>query len=144
MKKTIFTLAIATLMSGTMLMSCQTSSEKVDSAEGDLIEASKALKDANEEYLKDVEDYKKIIAEKTEANERSIAEFKARIAKDKKDAKLDYKIEISDLEQKNGDLKKKMQDYKSAGKEQWDAFKIEFNNDMEALNKVINDAMSAI
>jgi hypothetical protein len=64
-----------------------------------------------------------------------VAEFKARIANQKKVAKDDYERQIADLEQKNSDMKKQLDDYKIDGKEQWQAFKTKFSKDMDNLGK---------
>ena len=46
---------------------------------------------------------------------------------------------ISDLEQKNTDMKKKLDEYGMEGKDKWDAFKAEFNHDMDELGKALKD-----
>jgi chromosome segregation ATPase len=139
MKKIILTLTAFTFITTAMLTSCNTPAEKVENAENNLKEANKDLNKANEEYLADVEKYKQETADKIAANERSIAEFNARIAKEKKDAKADYKKKIKMLEQRNSDMKKKMDDYKADGKEKWEKFKTEFSHDMDEVGKAFKD-----
>ena len=43
------------------------------------------------------------------------------------------------MEQKNTDLKRRLDDYKQDGKENWEKFKIEFNRDMDELGKAFKD-----
>ncbi|MDP2089552.1 MAG: peptidase M23 [Flavobacteriaceae bacterium] len=133
MKKSILLMAAFTFITGAILTSCNTPAEKVDNAEKNVVKANKDLDKANQEYLADVEKYRKETADKIAANDKSIAEFKARIAHEKKDAQVAYQKKIAVLEQKNSDLKKKIDAYKAEGKEQWEKFKIEFSKDMDEL-----------
>ncbi|MBP7809206.1 MAG: peptidase M23 [Bacteroidia bacterium] len=136
MKKSILTIAAITSIA---LMSCGTKAEKVENAEEKLIEANQDLNKANEDYLTEVEAYKKETAEKIAANEQSIAEFKLRVENEKKEAKEDYKKRIAELEQKNSDMKKVIDEYQAEGKDKWESFKTEFNHDMEELGQAFKD-----
>ena len=139
MKKSILSLAASALIAGAILTGCNTPAQKVENAENNVKEANKELDQANEEYLADIESYRKDTADKIAANNRSIAEFNARIEHEKNDAKADYKRKIAALEQKNSDMKKKMDDYKVEGKEKWEKFKMEFSHDMEEIGKAFKD-----
>jgi len=97
MKKTIFTLAVSVFIAGTMFIGCQSSATKVENAQDKLREANnnvveaqndlnKTRQDSINEYL----DFKKVSEDKIIAQEKSIAEFKARIAKEKKENRLKY------------------------------------------------------
>lgn len=139
MKKSILALAVFTFISATAVLSCTSPSEKVENAETNVEEANKDLEKANDDYLTEVESYRKQTDEKIIANEQSIKEFNARIANEKKEAKAAYQKKIAELEQKNSDMKKKMDDYKQDGKENWEKFKTEFNRDMDELGKAFKD-----
>ena len=72
-------------------------------------------------------------------NEKMIASFKARMTTDKKQMKeTDQKI-IDALEQKNINMRKRIDEYKEKGKDEWKAFKIGFNSDMDDLGNAIKD-----
>ena len=88
-------------------------------------------------YLVEVESYRKEAAVTINANNKSIAEFNQRIANEKSAAKADYQKKIADLESKNSDLEKKLTDYKDEGKENWEKFKTEFNQQMTDLGESI-------
>ena len=139
MKKSILALAVFTFIASTSILSCNSPAEKVENAETDVVDANKDLDKANADYLAEVESYKKETAEKIAANEQSIKEFNARVADEKKDARVEYKQKIAELEQKNTDMKKKLDDYKQDGKENWAKFKTEFNHDMDELGKAFKD-----
>jgi len=43
------------------------------------------------------------------------------------------------LEQKNSDIKKKLDDFKFGNKAGWELFKVEFSREMDILNKAFGD-----
>lgn len=133
MKKSIFAMATAILIMSVAFTSCNTSSQKVENAENNVIEANEDLDKANQEYLDEIESYRRETADKIAANNRSIEEFNARIENEKEQARAEYRKEIAALEQKNSDMKKKMDDYKAEGKDKWEKFKTEFSRDMDEL-----------
>ncbi len=135
MKKLIFILAATTIiLVGATITSCtSTPAEKVSNAQKEVTQATKDLEAANKAYLADIETYRKETADKVTANDKAIADFKVRIETQKQSAKGTYQKQIMELEQKNTDMKKKMDDYKVDTKEKWEAFKSEFSHDMEDL-----------
>ncbi|WP_428659248.1 hypothetical protein [Runella sp.] len=139
MKKNILTLAVFTMLAGTILTSCMTPAQKVKNAQNNVKEANVDLDKANREYLADVENYRKETAAKIAANDLAIAEFNTKIENEKEDAKADYTKKVAVLKQKNIDMKMRMDDYKVDGKEKWKMFKTEFGHDMDELGKAFKD-----
>lgn len=140
MKKIGVIVTIVLLVAVLSNISCQDSSrEKLEKAKTDVAKADKNLDMAKEDYLADVEVYKKETKTKISANEKSIKEFKARIANSKEEAKADFDEKIKELEQKNTDMQRKMDEYKLEGKDRWDSFKSEFNHDMNELGTALKD-----
>lgn len=137
MKKSIIVVAI--FVFAIIVGACSSPTEKVEDAKVNVVEANKELDKANTEYMVDMAKYKTETAEKIAANEVIIKDFNARITSQKKDAQVEYKQKIAELEQKNTDMKKKMDDYKLDGKENWEKFKTEFNHDMDELGKAFKD-----
>lgn len=142
MKTLALGLTAAVIMSFATFISCKSPSEKVETAQENVNDANKDLNQANQDYLVEVEEFRKAEALKIAENNKSIAEFKARIEKDKSSAKADYRKKIALLEQKNTDSQKKLDDYKAESKENWEQFKAEFNRDMNELGKSISDFFS--
>jgi septal ring factor EnvC (AmiA/AmiB activator) len=133
MKTTLAAISLCTFMAGAIISSCNSPAEKVENAEMDVVKADLKLAEANDEYLNDIATYKAQTADKIATNQKSIDDFNKRIATEKKEAKADYEKKIADLEAKNNDMKKKLDDYKAEGKENWEAFKAEFSQDMDNL-----------
>lgn len=139
MKHKIITLAITSFIISIALVGCNSSAKKVENAEENREAAREDLAEANEAYLLEVEAFRKESADKIAENERSIAEFNARLVNEKAEAKAAYQKEIDELNRKNSDLKKKLDDYKANGKDQWNSFKNEFSRDMDDLGKSLRD-----
>ena len=118
-----------------MLIGCSSPSEKVENAQEKVDKANQNLDKVQDDYAADVENYRKETAEKIAANEKLEADFNARIANEKADAREDYKKKIAALDQKDTDMKKRMAEYKMEGKDKWIAFKEGFNKDMDALSQ---------
>jgi len=139
MKKSIFTLAAAMLIAGSIFTSCKSSSKKVEDAKDKVEDAQDKVTEAKEELNQVIQDsilqFKKESEAKIKAHEKSIAEFKTRIANEKKENKIKYEKKLAELEQKNTDMKKRLDEYKAEGKENWETFKDDFNKDMEALSE---------
>jgi hypothetical protein len=139
MKKGIISLAAFTLISGAILTSCNSASENVADAQENVDQANKDLAQANQEYLADVEKYRQETAVRIAANEESIKEFNARMAKDKRAATAEHKKRVADLEQKNREMKTRMENFKEDGKDKWLIFKAEFNHDMDEMGNAFKD-----
>ena len=133
MKKLIFTLTATILLAGGIFTSCNTAAEKVDNAKDKSIKADEDFNTAKEEYLADVENFRRETDAKIEANKQMIADFTVKIASAKKDAKAYYTEQIAVLEQKNTAMKQKLDEYEVTGKDNWDTFKEEFSRDMNDL-----------
>lgn len=143
MKKSIVALAISTLIGGSMLTSCQSSALKVENAQENVQDAADDLVDAKEELNEALNDsiqlFKKIAAKKIQLHEKSLADFKARIKKDKLANRTQYEQRLVELEQKNTDLKKTLDEYKAESRENWMTFKLKITNDINAVGETIKE-----
>jgi len=139
MKRIVVAITICAFITGAFLTGCNSSPNKVDDAQKAVIEANKKRDAANKEYLADIENFRSETAARIAANDKRIAELKANLAHERKEARADYKKKIAELEQKNRDMKKEMDEYNEEGKENWEKFKAEFNHDMDELGKAFKD-----
>ncbi len=139
MKKLIFTLSLTLLFTVASFTSCNTAAEKLDKAEEKAIKAKDDFNIAKEEYLADIENFKKETAAKIDSNKQKIAEFNVKIEYAKKDVKTYSLQQIVILEQKNSELKIKMDEYKADGKDNWESFKTAFNKDMNDLGEAFKN-----
>jgi len=89
--------------------------------------------------IMDYQNFKKESENKILAFERSIAQLKVKIAAGEEKTREEYSKQLDSLEQKNKDMKKKLEDYKEDGKDKGSQFRNEFNHDMDELGKAIED-----
>lgn len=132
MKKLIFTITATLLLTGTIFTSCDTATEK---AENIKINAE----EAKEDFKVDIENFKKETAVKIDSNKQKIAELNVKIEYAKDDVKTYSQEQIAILEQKNREMKIKMDEYKEDGKENWESFKAEFSRDMDDLGEAFKN-----
>lgn len=143
MKKTIFILSITMLMSGTILVGCLSSDEKVEAARNNVNDANKEVQIANQELSQAKQDsillFRQEAAERISMNKKSIADFKLKISKENKLQKAKNEKRLAELEKRNNSLEKSLADYKDDEKTKWSEFKIEFNNDLDELGKAFKN-----
>jgi hypothetical protein len=142
MKKTIFILTISIVIAaGPMFTGCQSSAKKVENAQDKVQDAKDDVIAAKEELDQAQRDsvqlFKKESEEKIAAHEKSIAEFKARIATEENANKVKYDKKLAELEQQNTDLKKNLDEFKADSKDNWVAFKVKFKNDLDNLGQAL-------
>jgi outer membrane murein-binding lipoprotein Lpp len=140
MKKTIYTLVFTMLIAGTALLGCKSSTkeetesqEKVQEAKDNLVEAKKAA--SAEEWKAFKKDTDSVINK----NKIRIAELKLNLKKTGKTVDAKYNKNIDVLEQKNKDLKAKMDTYKNDASNDWESFKREFNHDVNELGNALTE-----
>ncbi len=148
MKKAFFLYALITMfIAGTIFTSCQSSTEKVDAAKSNVEDAKQDLtaeqRNANSEAqetanTKAWEAFKLETDVQIKVNEIRIAELSEKAKKTSKAVDAKYAKSVAELEQKNTELKNRMDTY-VLGKSDWELFKTEFNHDMEGLGQALKD-----
>jgi hypothetical protein len=102
-------------------------------------QAHKGVMNAKTGFDKDWHDFKVDAEVKINANEKKIGELQVKIKKSGKDLRADYNKEVGVLEQKNADLKIKINEFKYESKDKWEEFKTGFNRDMDAVGNGIKN-----
>lgn len=140
--------SVAFLFAGSILTSCQSSAQKVDDAQSKVVDAKdnlkEAQKDANAEAVNRANEeqwqaFKNDSDAKIKANESLIADLKAKMKASGKKIDAVYVKSMDALEQKNKDLKAKVDGYDNKAQNNWDSFKTEFNHDMDELGHALKD-----
>jgi hypothetical protein len=135
LKKTLSIIFIGTIIT----TSCNSPAKKVEKAQENLevaeIEYTQAYKDSVDEFML----FRNTMESRIESNEVVINKYKIDMKENNSKAKSkDQKI-IDDLEQKNINMRKRIEEYNKTGREEWDAFKKEFNYDMDELGKSLKN-----
>jgi predicted phage tail protein len=139
MKKSIFAIAIATLMVSTMLTGCESSGKKIENAQDKVQNAQDKVVVANQELnqvIKDsIQQFRKESEDRIAENEKSIAEFRAKIAKENKENRTINEQKLAVLEQQNRDMKTRLEGFRDDSKDKWDDFRFKFKHDMDNLGQ---------
>jgi hypothetical protein len=139
--KMIFMLAIATLMGSTLFTACDTSDQKAAAVQENEPDSMKTAQvQADEAYLADMKNYRKGTVQKLAVYNKDILTLKAGMLDQKQEDKADFRNRITALEQQSSTLKMKMDNYQESGKEQWEVFKTELDQEMDKLSKALNDS----
>ncbi len=140
MKYNIVTFVVMGFMAGTLLTGCtKTTEQKVQNAKGNVGDAKQELKDARTEYLVEWQTFKRESELAIAANEKRIDAFKEKMETAGAKSKAKYSKDVAALEQRNRDLKKKLEDYKDEGQSKWEEFKVNFKHDMDGIGKTMTD-----
>jgi mRNA-degrading endonuclease YafQ of YafQ-DinJ toxin-antitoxin module len=76
---------------------------------------------------------------KIDANQKQIDDLKAAMKTTSAKFKAKYENQVLTLEQNNIELKKKLNDYKYAGKDNWEEFKRDFNREVDTVVVALNE-----
>lgn len=128
--KKIFTLLI--MCGFSFLMACNYTGKKAK--ETDSIQVDKAVNMSNDEFIADVDNFRIITNETLSMNDKSISIINIGFTKDSSGQMVDYKSRIELCEQKNDELKNRINDYSVNSQENWLWFKSEFNKDVKELD----------
>lgn len=142
-KKSIIAIGLASFTTAAILFGgCTSTTEKeraANEANEKLIEAKKDLDEAKRVYNEKLAAFKIESDNRIAENEKDIATLKEEIKKKSKTVREELDAKLAALELKNQLMKEKVRDYKDESAEQWEAFKIEFNRDMDNLGKALKD-----
>jgi capsule polysaccharide export protein KpsE/RkpR len=154
MKKIIRNLVAIICIVGFILVGCKSSTEEEKAAQEKVQDAEENVQDAKEN-VQDAKDslvsakkaataeewrtFKNVTDSIINYNEARIAELKLKMKKTGKSIDAKYEKNIEVLEQKNKNLKLKMETYKNDANADWQSFKSEFNHDMDKIGQALKD-----
>jgi len=144
MNKPILILTLAGFLTTGLLQSCnQSSSNRIERQEDKLLEEKQDVDDASQDLYQAVRDsvrqFKLEAQNQISENNRKIDELKEKIANGKKSARDKYEGTISDLERKNKELQKRLDEFNAETADNWASFKREFSHDMNELGNSLKD-----
>jgi hypothetical protein len=139
MKKKILTCVVSMLIALTGFTAFGQQDKKAEKARKNEAKAKKDLKLAKADSAADYNKFKADAEAKIDANQKKIAELKAKKSSESKEIKAKYDKKVLALEVENNKLKKKAEGASDTETSMWTAFKRQFNKDMEALGQSIKD-----
>lgn len=139
MKKSIVTLCLAGCMVAMGIAACSSNEKKVENATEDLKEAKAELQQEKRDSVSDYLKFKQESDARIAENENTISTFKENMKRNGKAISVSDQKAIDVLEQRNIDLRKKIAEFKENGKDNWAAFKTEFNHDLDHLSEALKN-----
>ncbi|MDO9255338.1 MAG: hypothetical protein Q7U54_07500 [Bacteroidales bacterium] len=141
MNKHFVKMTVLMCIATAVITSCNfTTEQKADTlekAKANLEEASQDLNIARADSA-EFANYKIESEKKLRENELLIADMKDRMKSERKETRVNYKMQLDSLDMQNTQLRNDMHFYSSQGKENWEKFKKEFNTELDALGKAIS------
>lgn len=113
--------------------------KKSEKARKNVAEANKELREARLDSAADYNQFKKEAELAIVENQKKIAELRADKAMENKETKEKYAKKVSELEQKNNELKHRINSAETTKTDRWSSFKREFSHDMTELGQSIRD-----
>jgi len=140
MKNKIFAIAAAGFVAGMLSAGCgKTAEQKIEVVKENAKDAQRSWQEAQAEYSSDWQTFERKSDEDIEVNEKRIDAFKKEMEKAGSKVSAKYSKDVTALEQKNRDMKKKLKEYKDEGPVKWEEFKTNFKHDMDGLEKTMTD-----
>lgn len=128
MKKTILTMAAVAFFAVTATTAFGQSTDKTKE-----VETKQDLNVSQKDSVADYQNFKNESEARFIKNEKSLADLTVKVSKLDMNARVEKEKNLTALNQKNVDLKKRLVDYKQNGETKLDSFKTEFNKDMDEL-----------
>jgi len=143
MKNVIPILILLAFMAGNLLISCQSSLGKNESAlikeEVRIDKMTRRQKEISLSLQKTIQQFKMESQQKLNNYELGIAQIKNKISLNEYGNKALNNKKLSDLEQKSNEIQKKLDDFKGVNPKNLNSFKNKLNNEMYALGKEVRD-----
>lgn len=147
MKKSLLKIAAVALIATTFITSCQDSTKKeteareeVEEARTDLNEAKTELANARKAATEqEWQSFKESTNTTINQNEKRIIELRAKMKKTGQEMDEQYAKRINVLEEKNREIKEKVNAYQNDASDDWEAFKKEYNSDMDDLGRSLKN-----
>ncbi len=130
-----FILAGILLIAGSVFTGCNNR----ENAKDNVKQANQDMIDAQAQFDKDWQQFRSDAELKINANQQKIDDFKTAMKTTSAKFKAKYENEVLTLEQKNIELKKKLNEYKYEGKTNWEKFKQGFNANMDSVGNSLKD-----
>jgi ABC-type enterochelin transport system substrate-binding protein len=141
MKRMMYYLIITMVVTGMILTACQSSTTKREKAKGEEMPDTVIYIDQDQKltFKDSVDQFKKQSEKQIRLNKKEIVLFKTEIIDEKEKAKIRDDEKIAELELRNNDLVIRLDSYNDESQEQWDSFKVEYNEDMNDLDDDFKD-----
>jgi DNA repair exonuclease SbcCD ATPase subunit len=141
-KLSLITLGTAAFFSLNFLSGCKSDADSENSQlTEDVNEVQQDLEDAKNESIAQYEAFKMDAEAKIDENIKALNELKQDAKVKTKEAKAELDVKLAELERRNQVLREKIRDYKDEGNENWEAFKQDFERDMDSISQSFKEVI---
>jgi hypothetical protein len=137
MRKTLIILVLAAFVTGTFLSGCDMLDANTGTSLSKGQQVPEYVVEARLDLKRSIDQFKLESDNAIALNEKRIEEFKLKRADEMKENQASYDKKVAALESKNTELKMKLTNYKVD--QNWETFKVEFNHDINKLDKALGD-----
>jgi hypothetical protein len=137
MRKTLIILVLAAFVTGTFLSGCDMLDANTGTSLSKGQQVPEYVVEARLDLKRSIDQFKLESDNAIALNEKRIEEFKLKRADEMKENQASYDKKVAALESKNTELKMKLTNYKVD--QNWETFKVEFNQDINKLDKALGD-----
>jgi hypothetical protein len=140
MKKIFFPYVILLALTGTFFNGCESSTEKVEHARENVEDAQAKLEKARQDSIADYEQQRTEWAGRIAENEKTLADYKIRIAHEEKVQRERDEARLDELQKENEEMKDRMNGYGKDDKHiTWADFKAGFRGMMEEYDREMTE-----
>jgi Ni/Co efflux regulator RcnB len=145
MKKLVLIMAVVAFTAGTLTFGQAPAKQAVKARENlkeekkDVVVAKQELKTAKIDSAAAYQNLTKEADVKFKTNEKCITDLRSAVVKSNSKEQVADQKKISELEQKNNDLKKELANYKVTGTKEFSTFKTRFDHDLAIVSKDLKD-----
>jgi hypothetical protein len=136
MRKIYFILTIILLLGGSLFTGCENNR---DGTKKNVEQANQNMIDEQAQFDNEWKQFRSDAELKITASQNKIDELKAAMKSTSANFKIKYENKILTLEQKNIELRKRINRYKYEGNENWRDFKKDYNNEADTVEVALND-----
>ena len=134
MKKFHLIITSFAIVAAGIFASCDFSSERMERVQISEIEAGREIGITRSEVQDEIQHFRIEMADKIMENNRSFADIKRKINRGDMTVVVTQETRINELQSENREMKRIIDNYSDLSRHNWDIFKKEFRDDMEALN----------
>lgn len=132
-RKSTILLVLSVLMTTSLFTNCSTKVPKAENRQEPQLDTA----GTNEDYLAIIEDYRTSKVENLSSYNQENFTFQTVMMND---IRTDYQQTIDTLKYQQSVMKMKIDNFQDNGKESWEAFKAELNQDIDDMKKALNDS----
>jgi transcription-repair coupling factor (superfamily II helicase) len=135
MKNHYLIISVIFLIAGSVFIGC----DNRDNTKEEVEKANQEMIDTQAQFEKEWQQFKSDTELKIDANQKQIDDIKAAMQTTTAKFKAKYENRVLTLEQKNIELRKNLNNYKYAGKDNWEDFKRDFNREVDTVMVALNE-----